>query len=600
MLKKGYTVYYNENSKDDNIHLIAVKGKTIDELKADEEWQEKVMMNFQDDDNWVETDGLDEDEEIEGNKNCERCGGKGYTVREVGADCDGGQNEMEKRPCPLCAAVKKEKLDMAGVKPGTKVFMKPGMVVPDTIAPGVIESIEVDENGIGEIFIKFDEDFAKNYGIETFDYEIRKDETIEIIKDELGLGLQGGKKMDKKKEVKEEESDIKKLSPALRSAIKKYLKYGYTWGNEEKLETILKKGEYDSVELTEIMDEEENNAEQSWVDTDDEDQRGAYKTHDKVMDMIVDIQEKIEAKKKDSDKEMKEDIDKMIKDLEEDIKRLDKKGSDSEDDKEIKRIAEDISMIKKEIKYLKKQKRYIKGKAMKLLFTEENFDMIKKAVSEMCKTDFEKIANKEEIFKELEETTNIEQLTKWIKTYYEAEEKLEEMFEMPEDIEEKERLEKELRDGLGQEVEEVEDALKEGDVEEAKEELEDVEEVVEKLDEVEQVEDVAASLLKLHDKAIDKFIQSSKERTENKFYASNEFKEFRIEAIDLLTQALTANKITDVEMDSILDVYEIKPTEEELNIAAAKITVPKPVAPPPPGQKYVWDSENKQWVLVKA
>lgn len=140
-----------------------------------------------------------------------------------------------------------------------------------------------DEAGIDEMF-KESKDGTDHFFIKKTDDK--------FIYDGWGMAM-GAKKKEKKKEEKKEDKEEKKLGAILKRKIKEYLDYGYTWGGEEELEKILKEEKYDPAELTALMAEEMTQAEQSWIDSDDEDKRDQYDTHDEVIGMIKDIESKI-------------------------------------------------------------------------------------------------------------------------------------------------------------------------------------------------------------------------------------------------------------------------------------------------------------------
>ena len=89
---------------------------------------------------------------------------------------------------------------------------------------------------------------------------------------------------------------------------------------------------------------------------------------------------------------------------------------------------------------------------------------------------------------------------------------------------------------------------------------------------------------------------------EKEFKASEYYKNFKKDAFEVLTKNFIFNKINDVEYDKLvaelgIDINEYPMVYKEIE---AKVSKPKPTTPPPTGQKWVWDEDAQEWVLMKA
>jgi len=89
---------------------------------------------------------------------------------------------------------------------------------------------------------------------------------------------------------------------------------------------------------------------------------------------------------------------------------------------------------------------------------------------------------------------------------------------------------------------------------------------------------------------------------EKEFKASEYYKNFKKDAFEVLTKNFIFNKINDVEYDKLIAQLDINIDEYPKIYAEieGKVSKPKPTTPPPTGQKWVWDEDAQEWVLMKA
>jgi hypothetical protein len=98
------------------------------------------------------------------------------------------------------ASLTEDDLNKAGIEEYKKVMVKSGLVQEGETAPGTIQEIEIydeeeevpegqDPDVIGHIEIQFQKKWADYFGIESYTYEIRKEDTVESIADDLGISV---------------------------------------------------------------------------------------------------------------------------------------------------------------------------------------------------------------------------------------------------------------------------------------------------------------------------------------------------------------------------------------------------------------------------
>jgi len=107
-------------------------------------------------------------------------------------------------------------------------------------------------------------------------------------------------------------------------------------------------------------------------------------------------------------------------------------------------------------------------------------------------------------------------------------------------------------------------------------------------------ESIESSVLSMYEKHVMDF---DKEHPEEDFDKSEAYGEFKKEVITLLTSSIKDGKIKGEEFGELVDKLEIKLSEEELNKIVAE-KPPKPTTPAPDGQKWVFDTELNDWVLM--
>lgn len=110
----------------------------------------------------------------------------------------------------------------------------------------------------------------------------------------------------------------------------------------------------------------------------------------------------------------------------------------------------------------------------------------------------------------------------------------------------------------------------------------------------EETKNVIGEVLSLYEKHV---VDFDKKEIEGTFEKSDNYKEFKKEALNLLTSLVDTEKITGKDFGEIVDKLEIKLSEEELNKIVAQ-KPPKPTTPPPDNQKWAYDAELEDWILV--
>jgi phosphoglycolate phosphatase-like HAD superfamily hydrolase len=84
------------------------------------------------------------------------------------------------------------------------------------------------------------------------------------------------------------------------------------------------------------------------------------------------------------------------------------------------------------------------------------------------------------------------------------------------------------------------------------------------------------------------------------FVSSEQYQDFRKVVLSLLTKGLQNGLVTANEYDEILNEFSITATETELNEIMSEDRKPMPSTTPPEGQRWAWDADAKDWVLVQA
>jgi hypothetical protein len=117
-------------------------------------------------------------------------------------------------------------------------------------------------------------------------------------------------------------------------------------------------------------------------------------------------------------------------------------------------------------------------------------------------------------------------------------------------------------------------------------------------------EEIIKSIDKQANSLISKFTASQDknkqyEEIKTLFFASEDYKKFREQTIEIVAKNMNLGLISKEEFDTILSSFNIVLSQDEMNQIVSETIPEKPKTVLENGMQYVWDAEKKAWMIVK-